>query len=168
MTKPTNEVQEVKKPRGRPSKYNDQYPDQLIELMGQGMLNCEICAQWGIHRDTFFQWTRDHEAFKEAYEIGLSRCEAWWVAHGREGALKGGKGFSYWVAIMNNKFGWVPGKATSEGQGSTTNIQIGNVNVLQNGPQLIESIKSLVLKHKDVIDIELIEEPVSNDPNKSE
>lgn len=154
---------------GRPkggSIYDDTYPQKLIDMMSEGMLNCEIFAAWDIHKDTFYQWMYDHPEFKEAYEIGKPKCEAWWVRNGRDGATKGGKGFSYWVAIMNNKFGWVPGNKQPDSQTNTT-INIGNVNVLQNTTQLIEDIKSLSHKHRDIIDIQLIETDDNSDRPES-
>lgn len=137
--------------------YKDTYPEQLKEMMSQGMLNCEIWTEWGIHKDTFYQWMYDHPDLKEAYEIGKPACESWWVRNGREGALKGGKGFSYWVAIMNNKFGWVPGNKQPDSQVNNT-IHIGNVNVLQSNTQLIDSIRSLALKHSDIVDLEILDD----------
>lgn len=153
----------------RPPKYNETYPEDLVKLMEQGMLNCEIYAKWGIHKDTFYQWINTHKEFKEAYDIGLAKCEAWWVARGRDGVSTGkGFGFNPWIAIMNNKFGWAQG--SRQGEGTTNNITIGSVNLLanQSNPQLLDYIKTMTLKHQDIIDIQLIEDKTNSSENSDD
>lgn len=149
-----------------PKKYKDTYPEELIKMMSEGALNCHIFSKWNIHKDTFYQWMYDHPEFKEAYEIGKPQCETWWVEWGMKGMRGEVKGFNFnaWIAFMNNKFGWVPGNKNPDNQ-NTTNISIGSVNVLQNqnSTQLIDYIQSMALKHRDVIDIELIEHKPSDD-----
>lgn len=154
-----------------PSKYKDTYPADLIEMMEQGALNCDIFTKWGIHKDTFYQWMYDHPDLKEAYEIGKPRCEAWWVAAGKEAMAGKIKGFNsnLWIMFMNNKFGWVPGnKQVAE---STTNtINISNLNILQNQnvPHLIETIQRLALKHPEAIEVECIEVKTDGSNNEPE
>jgi len=144
---------------GASSKYKDTYPEELKKMMADGKLNCHIFAAWGIHKDTFYQWMYDHSELKEAYEVGKPQCESWWIDWGMKGMKGEVKGFNFqtWVAFMNNKFGWVPGNKQPDSQTNNT-IHIGNLNVLQNqnNTQLLESIKLLADKHKDKLELELI------------
>lgn len=145
-------------PKGR-WKYKSTYPEELIQMMEQGMLDCEIFAEWSISKDQFYTWRREIEAMEHAFQIGLPKCEAWWTRKMRECFLKGDdKGFKYCIAIMNNKFGWE--KGTKSGEGNTTNININNMNVLQQLGRdgLIKDIQLQLEKHKDIIDVRLLEE----------
>ncbi len=144
----------------RPSKYKTEYPEELVKLMAEGALNCDIYSKWGICKDTFYQWMYDHPDLKEAYEIGKPLCESWWTSRAKEAMLGQIKGFNanLWIMFMNNKFGWVPGNRQPDSQTNQT-INIGNLNVLQNqsGQQLIETIQKLAIKHPEAIEVEVIE-----------
>lgn len=161
-------VPEAKK-RGRPQIYKDgvvkepeyetSHPEILVDMMGEGKLDCEIFAEFGVCKDTFYEWLRTHSNFKAAHDIGLPRCEAWWTQRMRECWLRGDeKGFKYCIAIMNNKFGW--GKADAQMTG-LTQIHIGNVNVLNQRSEtdLIEQIKTKLLNPSinRVIDVKSLE-----------
>jgi hypothetical protein len=154
MTKKVGIKEEVITPikLGRPFTYDETlHPGNLIALMTEGALDCEIYAQWNISKMSFYRWLNEHEELKEAHEIGLSKCEAWWTKRMRERFEAGDdKGFKYCIAIMNNKFGWEKG---SKSDGNTTNININNMNVLENKSRdsLLEYISAKLLLHKDVL-----------------
>lgn len=146
-----------KRKRGRPSTfisaapgsikemdYANNHPAQLLKLMSEGKLDCEIFSELGIKKDTFYRWRRENEEFMNAFELGLPRCEAWWVSRMRQCWLNGDeKGFKYCIAIMNNKFGWGKDENTKSLVQNTVNIQ-GNMNVIQQKSQeeLIEMLTS--------------------------
>lgn len=143
--------------RGRPTVYKDTMPTELIRMMAQGMLDCEIYAEWSISKETFYVWLREKPEFKEAYDIGLPKCEAWWTAYGRQAMIDGNdKGFKHWIAVMNNKHKWAGDRSNAP----TNNIQIGNINVLNNksDQELIEFIQSKMIEVK-VIDPHFLEAP---------
>jgi len=121
--------------------YCKSHPAQLLELMSLGMLDCEIYAEMNIKKATFYLWRQEHDDFKEAFELGLSRCEAFYVKKIKECWINGDdKGIRYCELIMKNKFGW--GK--EENKGTTNHINIGNMNVIQqkNTQELIDIIQS--------------------------
>lgn len=135
------------------TKYKDTYPDDLIKMMAKGMLDCEIYAEWDISKKTFYKWRNEIPAMEEAFDIGYPKCEAFYVRHARQCMLDGDdKGFKFFIGLMNNKFGWDKGAKAAEG--STTNISIGNVNMLQQKDRagLLDYIQTLTTKHQDVID----------------
>lgn len=138
----------------RPSNYNkDFHPQSLITIMATGALDCEIFAEWDISKATFYRWLNDHEELKEAHEMGLQKCEAWWTKRMRESFLdKDDKGFKYCIAIMNNKFGWEKGSKQQDA-GSTTNINIGNMNLLQDKSRdgLLQYINERLTKNGDLL-----------------
>lgn len=144
--------------RGRPPLYDESiHPDALVEMMSKGMLDCEIYAEWGITRETFCKWKREHEEFKEAHEEGMPKCEAVYVRKMRECWLSGDdKGFKYCIALMNNKFGW--GKDESKGS-TTNNIQIGNMNVLQakSNTELLEILQQKLKTLSQYQDVKILD-----------
>lgn len=141
--------------RGRPPKYNpEHHPQELIKLMSRGYTNSQIFGDWEISKETFYCWIREHPEFKAAYEVGLPLCEAWWEKKGMEFMEdSNNKAFNYWVAFMNNKFGWSKGAGQVDNQPNQT-INIGNINVLQSQShdQLLEHVMDK-LKECNVIDI---------------
>lgn len=148
----------------RPSKYQESYPEELIKLMEQGSLDCEIFAHWGISKDTFYRWLNEYDDLKEAHAQGMAKCEAWWASKMRQSFMeRDDKGFKYCIAIMNNKFNWEKGSKVGEGTTNTTNININQMNVLQNKSRndLLDYIKTMVNKHSDIIDVKLVEEQPS-------
>lgn len=116
----------------RPSEYRPEYADQLIEFMSRGMLLEDIASAWNVAPRTLLNWRNEQEDFQEAYEIGLVKCYSWWTTEGKKRFEEGNdKGFKYWMAVMNAKFGWNKQETNVQ---NITNIhnQIGNVNVISN------------------------------------
>lgn len=149
-----------KNPVGRPSIYKpEEHPQQLLELMATGAKDCDVYAKWDISKDTFYRWLREHPEFKEAYEKGLPKAQSVWEDVGKQGMMGHIKGFNFnaWIAFMNNKFGWTP----KNQEGTTNNINIGNVNVFQSKSkeELIDYISTSVtnLKTAGVIDVEILD-----------
>lgn len=141
-----------KRSAGRPSTYKSELCQDLISLMEMGALDVQICAKWNISRDTFYRWLREIPEFKEAHDQGMAKCESWWIDkyyQMADGTLEGKHSFNAVMAIMNNKFKWTRGEADK-----ATQINIGNVNVLQNlsRDQLIQNILT-DLKESDIIDV---------------
>lgn len=138
--------------RGRPSKYKDSYPEEIIKLMQQGYKDCQIYAHWKISKDTFYEWLNTYPELKQAHDQGLELCEKWWEDEGVR-LMKAGenKSFNYWIAFMNRKFGWHNKNVSGD-----TNINIQNMNVLQhsNKDRLIEIINEKLgfLKETNVIE----------------
>lgn len=132
-------------------KYNSELPEKLLKLMARGYKDAQIYAEWKICKDTFYSWLNEHPDFKAAHLEGLELCEAWWENKGIEYMEAGdNKKFNYWIAFMNRKFGW----SRTGNTDNTTNVNIGQINVLQNQnkDQLIEFIKGK-MQALDCIDL---------------
>jgi len=136
----------------RPSLYDPtKHPIELVSMMEQGMLDCEVYASWDISKDTFYAWKREHGDFKEAYDRGLSKCEAYYARRARECWQAGDdKGFKYFISIMNNKFGW--GKEESS-KGNTYNIN--NMQVINSREEYLRLVETVQEQTKELNLIEL-------------
>jgi hypothetical protein len=72
--------------RGRPSKYQPEYCDRVIELGKQGMSIVEMACDIGVHRETLEKnWPAEHPEFSEAFARARDEAQAWWERIGREG-----------------------------------------------------------------------------------
>jgi hypothetical protein len=168
------------KSKGRPSTYKEgkvlpeplynekSHPEQLLTMMGAGLLDCQIIAALDLKKDTFYRWLREHEDFKDAYERGLPKCEAKYVAKMLESIdQKDDGGFKYYIALMNNKFDWNKdeGKTVNNTQININNSQITSYRDMTPA-QLLDHVQEKMIDTK-IIDVipELIE--VSNESRNS-
>lgn len=89
-----------------PTKYTEDMPDRVIEMMKQGMSIVECAAELGVNRDTFYEYKKKHKAFADAVQRGTEISNAWWEREGRTSLRD--KEFNYvlWYMNMKNRFGW--------------------------------------------------------------
>jgi len=66
-------------PKGRPSKYAASMCETIIACMAKGYIIEEVCAELGIHRDTFFEWTKTFPDFSDSYKKGKAAFRAFWA-----------------------------------------------------------------------------------------
>lgn len=66
-------------PKGRPSKYEDSMHETVVSCMQKGFIVDEVCAELGIHRDTFFEWIKTHPDFSDSYKKGKASFSAFWA-----------------------------------------------------------------------------------------
>lgn len=88
-------------------KYKPEYVEQLPSMFANGEDVAEVATALGVSRQTFYNWVEAYPDFKEAYEIGKQKSEAWWAKLGRAGAAgKVDIQPTVWIFNMKNKFGW--------------------------------------------------------------
>lgn len=136
--------------RGRPwpAKYNVNKCQELIELMAKGYTNAQVFREWNIHKDTFYDWINKHPQFREAYKAGLDRWEAWLMDQFQamiKGDITAKHAFNSVAMLANNKLNW----KNKQEEGTTNNINIGNINVLQT--QSAEKLLELISQTNDVL-----------------
>lgn len=146
------------------------HPQNLIELMAQGYFNAQVYAKWGISRDTFYRWRREHEELETAYQEGLAQHEAYmlqtYLIPMAQGINDGKHSFNAVKYLMDEKYNYSKANAT----GNTTNISIGNMAISQSSTseeliaKLNENFK--FLEHKNVINVEY--KPIENDSESNE
>jgi hypothetical protein len=64
---------------GRPSKYQESMCETLVSCMQKGYIVDEVCAELGIHRDTFFEWVKIHGEFSDSYKKGKAAFNTFWA-----------------------------------------------------------------------------------------
>jgi len=98
-------------PKRFETKYKPEMDDVVIREMSEGASKTEVCAEIGITRETFNQWTNPESQYykpslSDALKIGVELSKAWWLKSGRTNLEN--KDFSYtgWYMNMKNRFKW--------------------------------------------------------------
>jgi len=82
MATPRKDPKDYQK-TGRPSKFNAETKDKIFETvitcMSKGYIVEEVCAEIGIHRDTFFEWVKNYPEFSDCYKKGKAAFISFWA-----------------------------------------------------------------------------------------
>ena len=60
----------LRRPVGRPTKYNDEMCDRVLEVMGTGLSLTAFAGKIGVARDTITDWQNAHPEFLAACKTG--------------------------------------------------------------------------------------------------
>ena len=95
-------------PKGDNKKrYKKQFAQDLPQMFKNGESVAEVCVQFGVSRQAFYDWVKKYPEFAEAYEQGKLYSEAWWTKLGRAGAAgQVALNATPWIFNMKNRFGW--------------------------------------------------------------
>lgn len=96
--------------KGRPSEYREEFCEIAYNLMKEGASIVEVCAEIGISRETFYDWTNTESTrykpiFSDTIKKGLLQAQAWWERNGRKAAFDS-EGFNAvaYIFTMKNRF----------------------------------------------------------------
>jgi hypothetical protein len=91
----------------RPSDYNPEFCEQVIELGKQGMSKAEIASELGVAKQTLYNWMDAHPEFMDAVKEATAFAQAWWEKAGRTAVFGGSPGFNStaYIFTMKNMFG---------------------------------------------------------------
>ncbi len=70
----------IKRPIGRPSLYQPQYCNQVVDYMAQGKTLVAFAALIDVHIDTLYEWQSEHPQFSEACQRARQKQQAYWEA----------------------------------------------------------------------------------------
>lgn len=91
------------------SKYKDDMPTELKEIMSRGGGVSTFCSRHSIAKQAFYNWLAKYPEFKEAYEAGKLKCEEHWLSLGEQHLVEHKDAPKLNVAlyqlIMRNRFG---------------------------------------------------------------
>lgn len=81
------------------------HPEQIIDLLKEGLPVAGFCAANNITRATFYNWINTHEEFRQAYNMGVEHAELWLTKQGILGMIGGIKDFNatVWSMLMRNR-----------------------------------------------------------------
>lgn len=123
------------KRKGRPPEFKEEYINLIRALRSEGYSISAFCSYVGISRDSYYRWEKEIPRFGEACKIAKEDSTASLENLGMRGARGEIKGFNVaaWKEIMDRQHGSI--RAEENAQNNKTEINIGNMNVLQNMSQ---------------------------------
>jgi hypothetical protein len=88
--------------RGRPTSYDEEKHIALLyKVFANGESIYAFCAEALVNRQTFYNWLRDHEKFKEAYDIALCIGAREFEKYPQ---IATDFNFPYWSTVMKNRY----------------------------------------------------------------
>ena len=89
---------------GRPSSYNPDYCDRVIEWGKLGKSKAWMAAELGVHRDTINEWERVHPEFSDAITRALLHSQQWWEDIGQNALFADRFQAAVWSRSMGARF----------------------------------------------------------------
>ena len=81
--------------------------DRIISWMREeGMSKKEVCSELNVSASAHARFLKESEEYKEAFEIGKSFAEAWWMKQGRKNLENKGFNVGIYAFQMKNRFKW--------------------------------------------------------------
>jgi hypothetical protein len=68
----------------RPVLYKPEYDELILQILTKGETIVSFCAEVMVSKQTFYDWVDREPSFKEAYEVGMMKAEAFWIRKGVE------------------------------------------------------------------------------------
>lgn len=99
-------MSEEKNPVGRPSEYNPQYCEKIVDLMKDGASIEEVAAELGISKQSIYTWSEKYPDFMDAKKKAEELSSAWWMKQGRIALREKEFNYTGWYMNMKNRFGW--------------------------------------------------------------
>ena len=119
MTKKKTQPKTEARPVGRPTVYDDSYPQKLIEHMAAGFSYESFAGVIGTFRTTLYNWEKIYPEFLDAKKEGSDRNLLFWEKAGHEGLFEqteynsDGKPIyskklnsTVWIFSMKNRHKW--------------------------------------------------------------
>ena len=103
-------MDEKKRGPGQPTKYKEEYCEQIIEHMKDGKSAISFARSIDVCMDTLSEWKKVHSLFSAAYKKAMDYCEDYWANEGISGIWNepGQKTLNtgVWAFYMKCRFGW--------------------------------------------------------------
>lgn len=93
-------------PGGRPTKYNENRGQELIDAMETGLSFEASAAKMGVNVDTLKEWAKVHPEFSAAKREAFERNRLFWEQVSLNGLNDRNFNTTNWIFQMKNRFGW--------------------------------------------------------------
>lgn len=91
-------------PAGRPSDYEPEFCETVIEMGREGASRAEMAAELEISHQTWYNWEKKHPEFLEATTRARHLAQGWWEKQGRKGIWSREFNASAYRLQMMNRF----------------------------------------------------------------
>ena len=128
---------------GRPTKYEERYPEMLIHHMTEGLSYQSFAATIGVHIDTLYEWERVYPNFSEAKKVGKGLLLLFFEKLGRAAAAGKVENFNAtaYVWLSKNMIGWRDKVAFTDENGGPLKTEL-SLDILKN-PKTLEALQVL-------------------------
>jgi hypothetical protein len=139
---------------GRPTKYEPEYCEKLVEHMAKGLSFETFAAVIGCHRATMYEWVKFFPEFAEAKEVAFEECQLFWEQLGINNIVNISENFGegagskstslnsqVWIFNMKNRFKWRD-RQVDESE-VVVNNNVGNVSDADLDAKIAEKMKKL-------------------------
>jgi hypothetical protein len=109
------------------SKYKEKFCKEIVEHMADGKSFETFAARVSVSKATIYAWLEKYPDFKEAREVALMKCLAWWEKQAMEHLIEitgpGNKKLNVGLYFINmrNRFGWKGNNAPDAPPGESEN-----------------------------------------------
>ena len=63
---------------GRPTKYTKEMPQKIYDYLAQGHSLTQFAVSIGVHKDTVYEWVKEHPEFSDAFARAKQASQAHW------------------------------------------------------------------------------------------
>lgn len=90
--------------RGRPSEYDPEYCEFVIDMGREGKSKAQMAAGLGISRQCMNEWEKQHKDFGDAVKAAQDLALAWWETAGQMNMIRQGFNATAFIFQMKNRF----------------------------------------------------------------
>lgn len=88
----------------RPLLYKEEFCDEVLALGKQGKSVAQMCAAFGISRQTIDNWAARFPEFDEALKVAKIYAQDWWENAGQVGIVDNKFNAQVWKTTMQARF----------------------------------------------------------------
>jgi transposase len=117
---PKEVLEPVKKPFGRPTKYEPEFCEEVVDFMAKGYSKEAVAGHLQIDSDTLKEWNKKYPDFSTALKQGVELSRKFWEATAINHITHTAKGTQLnstaWIFNMKNRFNWTDKKEVELGE----------------------------------------------------
>lgn len=98
----------------RPSKYDPDFCEAVVEFGKEGMSKAEIASSLEVSRQTLDNWTAEHPEFLDALQRAHEHSLAWWEKQARTNLATQGYQSGLWKQAVSGRFPAEPYRERAE------------------------------------------------------
>ena len=89
----------------KPILYKPEHDQILLDILTKGKTIVSFCAEIMISKQTFYDWVERFESFRQCYEVGMMRAEAYWIELGEANVDNPDFNYNAYAFQLGSRFG---------------------------------------------------------------
>ena len=143
-------TEQIKRPRGRPTKYKPEYCEQIIELGKQGFSYSEIAAELGVDKASLYDWAAAHEDFSTALRAAKTYEQAWFEREARQNMKNRDFNANLWYRSAASRFrdDYTERKEVTGANGGPVKVEAQTIDITNLSPEDLLAFRNIITKVK--------------------